>query len=47
CGSAVLSVRVFSTTRQADGKVFVNTRFLTLVDETVAEAVQEEAPATA
>ncbi len=48
CGSAVLSVRVFSTTRQSDGKVFVNTRFLTLVDENTAqEAVQEEEPATA
>lgn len=35
CGSAVLNVRIFSTTRQSDGKVFVNTRFLSLVDEPV------------
>lgn len=35
CGTAVLNVRVFSTTRAEDGKVFVNTRFLGLVDEPV------------
>lgn len=43
-GSAVLNVRIFSTTSKKDGKVYVNTRFLSLVDE-VPE--QEPAEATA
>lgn len=35
CGSAIINVRVFTVTRKSDSKTFVNTRFLSLVDEPV------------